>query len=250
MTDNNTFHTGDANGHASNEPHNERESTTGAAQNGADDTGTSVDEERKAAYSADDQSGNEIGDEDIAPEDGPEQQVQKLRTQLSECRSQKQEYLDQLQRLQADYVNVKKQLENERASAQANARVEVLESLLPALDSFEMAFADTERWNAIDKNWRIGVENIYSQLIDALASNGIKQLNPTDGTFDPQQHESVETIATDDANADNTIARVLQTGYATADAVIRPAKVEVYQSQDGGHTSTGHENTTDTTTGS
>jgi molecular chaperone GrpE len=189
----------------------------------------SVDEAPEPGYSENDQTDSD----GIEHDDDAEQHVSKLRSQLKTCRSEKQDYLDQLQRLQADYINVKKQLDSERASARSKARVDVLESLLPALDSFEMAFADTERWQAIDKNWRIGVENIYAQLVDALASNGIVQIAPAEQTpFNPNQHESVETIATADTASDNTIARVLQTGYVSDDAVIRPAKVQVYQRRD------------------
>jgi molecular chaperone GrpE len=173
-------------------------------------------------------------EEDITFEEEDEQPkdtIKRLRDRLKECASQKQEYLDGWQRAKADMVNNRKEFSKERERISGRVTEEVISSILPVLDSFEMAFADSEVWNNVDDQWRSGVEHIHSQLATALKLHGVEAISPEEGNeFDPKLHTSVDTTEADNPDADDSIARCEKTGYRIDDRIIRSANVVVYKS--------------------
>ena len=90
-----------------------------------------------------------------------------------------------------------------------------------------MAFADKKTWEKVDKNWRMGIEHIYTQLLDVLKQHNLIPFDPMDETFDPTKHNSIGSVSTDKKSEDNKIVEVLQNGYLLNEKVIRPAKVKV-----------------------
>jgi len=155
--------------------------------------------------------------------------VKKLREDLKTCRKDKEEYLTGWQRAKADYVNLQKELDLSRINISILSREKMVEKLLPALDSFEMAFSNKDHFEKIDKDWQNGITSIYQQLLAGLEKSGIEKIYETEVSFDPNIHESISIIATDDEKKDHTIANVLQIGYKIGDRVIRPAKVAIYE---------------------
>ena len=153
--------------------------------------------------------------------------VKKLRTRLKECQKEKQKYLDGWQRTQADSINARKKEETTRGEINKLAKEDILSEILPVLDSFEMAFGDKVAWEKVDANWRKGVEHIHSQLLFILEDNNLTQTNPVGEVFNPELHDCVETIETDDKKQDGKIIEVLQKGYTFYNKIIRPAKVKV-----------------------
>ena len=124
--------------------------------------------------------------------------------------AEKQEYLDGWQRLRADFLNYKKRTDEALKSAGEAGKSAFIEDLLSAVESFDMAMANKESWEKVEKNWRVGVEYIYQQLSTALESHGLKALAPSVGDpFDPTVHSAVESIHTDDAGKDHTVAEGL-----------------------------------------
>jgi len=158
-----------------------------------------------------------------------EGKVKKLKEKLNECLKENRENLLGWQRSRADFVNAKKENENKVKESFVYATGEFIEELLPVVDSFEMAFADKEAWEKVDKNWRIGVEYIYSQLLSILENNGLKQIDPTGEKFNPSFHTSMEMINTDKKKDDSVVMSVIQKGYKHNGKVIRAAKVRVAQ---------------------
>ena len=155
--------------------------------------------------------------------------VKKLREDLKKARAEKQEYLTGWQRAKADYVNLMKDADGRLARGKELGREELADSLLPVLDAFDMAMNNKEAWESVDKNWRMGIEYIYSKLIDALRENGINVIQDLDAKFDPMLHESIESIATLEESKDHTIAFIVQSGYKIGDRVLRPARVKIYE---------------------
>jgi molecular chaperone GrpE len=165
---------------------------------------------------------NEDGEEDLKAT------LKKLRKDIKEARKEKAEYLDGWQRAKADYQNYKN-AEGERLISYAvNAKERMIDSLLPALDSFDMAMMNKEAWEKVDQNWRTGVEYIYNQFLTSLGDNGVSTIDKVDVSFDPNLHQSIETLDTDDESKDHTIAKIIQKGYKMGDRIIRPARVVVY----------------------
>lgn len=155
--------------------------------------------------------------------------AKKLREQVKKLQGERDEYLTGWQRAKADYINLKKELDQARVSASIIAKEKMMGDLIPALDSFDMAFANKEAWEKVDSNWRMGVEYIYSQLIRGLEDTGIEKIDKAGIMFDPNLHHSMEAIATEDQSKDHTVEKIIQIGYKIGDRIIRPAKVNIYE---------------------
>ena len=155
--------------------------------------------------------------------------VKKLREELKAARKEKEEYLTGWQRAKADYVNLQKDEEGKRKDLRSLITIGLIEDLLPALDSFDMAFANKEAWEKVDANWRNGVEYIQQQFLRALESYGVSKIDQANVLFDPMIHESIETIETNEESKNHMISVVTQSGYKIGDRVIRPARVKVFE---------------------
>ncbi len=156
--------------------------------------------------------------------------VKKLRQKLREAEEKNKENMEGWQRARADYANLQKthgdQLKNLRSYVVSG----VVEDFLPALDSFSMAMSNKEVWGKVDANWRMGIEYILKQFTEALEKNGVTEIATKEGdTFNPEWHQALETIETEDESMNEKIASVMQRGYKMGDTVIRPVKVKTYQ---------------------
>lgn len=151
--------------------------------------------------------------------------IKKLREKLKKVEGEKQEYLDLSQRTRADYANFKKEVESSRASDRKFATKRFIEELLPVLDSYDMAQGNKEAWEAVDKNWRMGIEYIFAQLRTVLEGEGVTQFGKIGDTFNPMLHESMEQISVENESDNDKIIKILQNGYKMNDTVLRPARV-------------------------
>ena len=117
--------------------------------------------------------------------------IKKEPSELDKVKAERDEYLAGWQRAKADAANASKRMAEDMKAFRAMATEGLIEELLPVLQSFEMAFANKEAWEKADKNWRSGVEYIYTQIKGVLANNGLVEINPIDTLFDPNLHEAV-----------------------------------------------------------
>lgn len=155
--------------------------------------------------------------------------VGNLRSDLKKVRAEKEEYLTGWQRAKADYINLQKEMNQVRANTSLVTKEKIVESLLPSIDSFDMAMANKEAWESVDENWRTGVEYIYQQIITGLSNSGVEIIDKVGILFDPNLHQSIESITTEEESKDHTIEKVIQAGYKIGDRVIRPARVTIYE---------------------
>ncbi len=153
--------------------------------------------------------------------------IKKLREKIKKLETEKQEYLDLSQRTRADYVNYKKEVENNRLSDRKFSTKRFIEELLPVLDAYDMAQANQEAWEKVDKNWRIGIEYIFGQLRTVLEKEGVVQFGKIGDTFDPLLHETMESVAVEEESKNDTVVKILQNGYKMHDSILRPARVHV-----------------------
>ncbi len=160
-------------------------------------------------------------------EETPLAKIKKLKDELKTARKERDEYLTGWQRAKADFINARTEEEKSRAEFLKSANKELILDILASADSFDMAFANKESWEKVDKNWRTGVEYIYSQLLNTLEQYGLKQLNPVGESFDPNIHTSVESIPVEKEEDDHKILEVVQKGYTLNGALIRSPKVKV-----------------------
>ncbi len=159
--------------------------------------------------------------------EAPEALAKKLKEKIKILEKEKQEYMDGWQRERADFINYKKRIEGEKAEIVKYATENLIADLIPVFDSFEMAFANKEAWEKVDKNWRTGVEYIHSQLVKALADNGFKEINPIGERFDPKYHVAVEHKEIEDKENDGIIVHVKKKGYMLNDKIVIAPQVVV-----------------------
>ena len=153
--------------------------------------------------------------------------LSKIKEELKICKKERGEYLDGWQRAKADFLNLKKRSAEEKSSVDSRASEGFIIDLLPALDSFEMAFKDKEAWEAAPEQWRKGIEYIHTQLTSILDNYGVEVVDPIGKEFNHDEHHSVESVEVKNEDQDGVVVEVVLKGYKTKNSVIRPAHVKV-----------------------
>ena len=148
--------------------------------------------------------------------------------QLKEQAEKSQEQQDKILRLQADFDNIRKRLEREKQEFVRFANEGLIVDLLNVVDdlerSVELAQAKHEDFSAFLK----GIEMVLAHLYDLLKKNGLSTIEAKGKTFNPDYHEALLKVESDDFH-ENTVIEELQKGYLLNNRVIRTAKVKVSQ---------------------
>lgn len=127
------------------------------------------------------------------------------------------EMIDTLQRVQADFENYKKRVDNDKVEFVKFANVRLITELLPILDSFELALQN----NGKDE----GLQLMHSQLKSILEGYGLKAIASKGEKFDPYKHEALMQEESDKEKG--IVIEELQKGYTLGEKVIRHTKVKV-----------------------
>ena len=168
-----------------------------------------------------------VADDSIQAEENAAETIKKLREKLKSTEKERMEYLTGWQRAKADLINARKRDEEDRKEFTRFANERLIEGIVPVLESFELAMGNKEAWEKADKNWRTGVEYIYSQLKKALEESGLTELRPLNQKFDHALHEAASYEPVTDEKLDHVVLRVIQNGYYLNGMLMRPAKVVV-----------------------
>jgi molecular chaperone GrpE len=141
---------------------------------------------------------------------------------LAEAERQRDEYLDALQRLKAEFDNYRKRVARDQQELVARAAERLVRELLPVVDDLERALEAAAAHE--EATLEEGVRLVHRALADALAKEGLAEI-ATDGAFDPHTQEA---LLSQPSEADEgTVIQVLQKGYTLGDRVLRPARVIV-----------------------
>ena len=152
------------------------------------------------------------------------ERVERLERRLEEVEGERDEYLNDLKRLAADFDNYRKRAARDQESLVARAHERLVKELLPILDDLERALeAATDHEEA---RLEEGVRLVARQLQAALTKEGLVEIE-TDGRFDPHLHEALLSQPSDED--EGVILQVLQKGYRLGDRVLRPARVVISQ---------------------
>lgn len=127
----------------------------------------------------------------------------------------------------AEMENLRKRTERDVQNAHKFALERFFNELLPVCDSLEMGLAAASDTVDVTK-LREGVDLTLKQLTAAMDKFGAHEVNPVDARFDPNQHEAIAMVPTDQAEP-NTVIQVVLKGYTLNERLIRPAKVIVAQ---------------------
>ena len=141
---------------------------------------------------------------------------------------QAEEYLAGWKRAQADYQNLRKELDREKAECMHYAHEQLLSFLLPAFDQFSTAMqhlpadpTDQKAW----ENWMKGMKAVQSLWDQGMKSVGLTRI-PADGAFDPALHDAASEEVAEGQSA-GTIIRTVTDGWKWKGKVLRPARVIV-----------------------
>ena len=149
-------------------------------------------------------------------------ELDELKPRLEEAEAKRDEYLDRLQRLAADFDNFRKRAARDQESLVARAHERLVKELLPVLDDLGRALEAAAKHEeaALEE----GVELVHRALAGLLAKEGLAEIE-TNGRFDPHVHEA---LLSQPSEADEgSVIQVLQKGYRLGDRVLRPARVVV-----------------------
>jgi molecular chaperone GrpE len=142
---------------------------------------------------------------------------------VSELRSERDGYLDQLQRTMAEFANYRKRMDLERINARRIATKDLLSSIVPISDDFHRALAAIPE-DKRDEPWVAGVSLIDRNLENLLDREGVTQMEALGKPFDPAVHEAISVVPGSDGTM---VVEVYQNGYRHGDTLLRPAIVRV-----------------------
>jgi molecular chaperone GrpE len=164
------------------------------------------------------------------PAPGPDgAEIAALRAELEAAEARASGLHEQYLRAVAETENVRRRSQEDVAKARKYAIESFAESLLPVVDSLEMALkVDAPTVESV----REGVEATLRLLVSAFEKNRLVGIDPAGEKFDPNLHQAISTVpagSTQPPTPANHVASVLQKGYLINDRVLRPALVTVAQ---------------------
>jgi molecular chaperone GrpE len=149
--------------------------------------------------------------------------LETLRAELAEIEQKADEYLRLAQRTQADFINYRRRVDEERAVLAREANLAYIQRLLPVLDDFERALANAAP-DQLESSWGKGIELVERNLRSLLAADDVQRIAAEGAEFDPREHEGVGRQPSTSV-PEGHVLHVTRQGYRKGDRVIRPAQV-------------------------
>jgi molecular chaperone GrpE len=137
-----------------------------------------------------------------------------VQNDIAKIAAERDDYLDALKRLQADFENYKKRILKQQTEHLERAAAGLVEKLLPVLDTFDLAIAHGGE----------GLDQVQGQLMAALEKEGLERIDPVGKPFDPNESDAV---AHEPGDGDPVVSEVMRTGYRFKGKLLRPAMVKV-----------------------
>lgn len=128
------------------------------------------------------------------------------------------ERTEDLQRLQAEYVNYKRRVDRDRQLSRQSGAEGVVTDLMPVLDSIHMAAQHDELTG--------GFKMVADEIAKVAAKHGLESYGAVGDEFDPRLHEALMQLPMPGVTV-TTVSQVMQQGYTMNDRVLRPARVAV-----------------------
>jgi len=144
------------------------------------------------------------------------------RQEFEQLKAERDQLVDRLARLQAEFENARKRAEREKSEFRDYATGAVVEQFLPVLDNFELALKSTGTAHQL----RHGVELIVKQMEEVLRQLQVHPVASVGEAFDPRQHEALGSVERNDL-PDQHVAEEIRRGYRLRERLLRPALVRV-----------------------
>jgi molecular chaperone GrpE len=166
----------------------------------------------------------EVGSEAAAGPQAVENAVEESvpRAQYDQLKTERDQLLDRLARMQAEFENARRRAEREKAEYRDYAASSVVEQFLPVLDNFELALKAT----GTTEQLRSGVELIVKQMEEVLRQMNVTAVPAVGEEFNPHHHEALGSVERLDL-PDQHVAEEIRRGYKIREKLLRPALVRV-----------------------
>ena len=189
-------------------------------------------EEKEAARQAADEAQIKIWQEEAGikeeskKEEGAAEPEKPKEETIESLKEKVQDYRNQILRLQADFANFRKRAEKEKGEAIRFGREVILERMIGLSDVMENALKHSQNAKDLD-SLKKGFEMVTQEFSRFLKSEGAEPLRTVGKPFDPNQHEAVEQVGTENEKENDTVLEELQKGYTLNGRLLRTAKVKV-----------------------
>ncbi len=161
--------------------------------------------------------------DEFVPAAETEKQVEAgAQTEIDQLKGERDQLLDRLARMQAEFDNARKRAEREKADFRDHATGSVVEQFLPVLDNFELALKSKGSVEQL----RSGVSLIMKQMEEVLEKMQVRAIPAVGEPFDPRVHEALGSVERDDV-PDQHVAEEIRRGYKIRERLLRPALVRV-----------------------
>jgi molecular chaperone GrpE len=144
------------------------------------------------------------------------------RAEFDQLKGERDQLVDRIARLQAEFENARKRVERERLEFRDYATGSVVEQFLPVLDNFDLALKS----DGSAEQLRSGVALIVKQMEDILKQMQVVPVPAVGEAFDPRVHEALGSVEREDL-PDQHVAEEIRRGYKLRDRLLRPAMVRV-----------------------
>jgi molecular chaperone GrpE len=162
------------------------------------------------------------GTEDLEAAAGAVSEAAPLKGELEQVRGERDQLLDRLARLQAEFENARRREVKERQDLRDYAVQNAVEPFLSVMDNFRLALKS----DGTKEQLRAGVELILKQMEEALRGLNVQPVETVGTQFDPRVHEALGSIETAES-PDHQVLEEIRRGYRIKDKLLRPALVRI-----------------------
>lgn len=180
------------------------------------ETGSVLDDEALSAEAADYEAEHASAAEELLDDDAAA--AVEVDLDLARAAAERDEYLEALRRLQADFENFKKRTIRQQTEMLERAGEDLITKLLPVLDTIDLARQHGEG---------DAVGPVAGPLLDVLGKEGLERVDPVGQPFDPNEHEAVVHEPSDEGDTGQVVSGLMRAGWKWRGRVIRPAMVAV-----------------------
>lgn len=152
----------------------------------------------------------------------PVSEANAAQAELEQVKGERDQLLDRLARLQAEFENARKREARERADARDYVVSNTVEPFLGVMDNFQLALKS----DGTAEQLRSGVELILKQMEDALRAMNVLPVETVGTQFDPRIHEALGSIETKEF-PDHQVLEEIRRGYKIREKLLRPALVRI-----------------------
>jgi molecular chaperone GrpE len=182
------------------------------------------DEPPKGAQPQEEAQDQSAGAEQPSAEQAPAPQGAQVSIQA--LQAERDDLMDRLKRVSADYVNYQKRAHRDIVQAREFANEELIKSMLHVLDDMERALEHAKENHAPDDPLLVGMEMVRTKALETMGRYGLSVIEAQGKPFNPEEHAALMQQPSAE-HAAGTVLKEVQKGYQLKGRVIRPAQVIV-----------------------